>query len=61
MCRKVLLMGDTGESLPLKADKYLCWRGDREQAACHRASFDKYQVSLSALCLRRNVSNLLNI
>lgn len=31
MCRKVLLMGDRGESPPLKADKYLCERGDREQ------------------------------
>ena len=33
MCRKVLLMGDRGESPPLKADKYLCERGDREQGS----------------------------
>lgn len=33
MCRKVLLMGDKGESPPFKADKYLCERGDREQGS----------------------------
>lgn len=52
MCRKVLLMGDRGESPPLKADKYLCERGDREQGSQRQSQAQINPFSCdSAVCL----------
>ena len=51
MCRKVLLMGDRGESPPLKADKYLCERGDREQGSRQQSLPQINTVSCDYSCL----------
>jgi len=49
VCRKVLLMGDRGESAPLKADKYLCVRGDTEQASQQQKQINTFS-SNSMVC-----------
>lgn len=51
MCRKVLLMGDRGESPPLKADKYLCERGDREQGSQQQSQAQINTYFLRLLCV----------